>query len=154
MLPWAAHDASSVAAIRQWLGAARGTPAAGCPAATKLRRNPTSPVPVVAKIAKPTGSMDRSSPSLDRIYQLGLWSAIFFAIFSSTSTKHAEFDRRQRKRRVGKECQEIPCVRHFATRRRDPGWNGAQVPMHASPKRLAQTFAPHRAGLRRIPIPR
>ena len=25
--------------------------------------------------------MDRPSPSLDRIYQLGLWSAIFFAIF-------------------------------------------------------------------------
>jgi hypothetical protein len=25
--------------------------------------------------------IDRPSPSLDRIYQLGLWSAIFFAIF-------------------------------------------------------------------------
>jgi hypothetical protein len=27
------------------------------------------------------GLIDRPSPSLDRIYQLGLWSAIFFAIF-------------------------------------------------------------------------
>jgi hypothetical protein len=31
--------------------------------------------------------IDRHSPSLDRIYQLGLWLAIFFAIFHSTSTE-------------------------------------------------------------------
>jgi hypothetical protein len=56
--------------------------------------------------------------------------------------------------RERQECQEIPCVRHFATRRRDLGWNGARDPMHASPKRLARTFALHRAAEKRTPIPR
>jgi hypothetical protein len=45
-------------------------------------------------------------------------------------------------------------VIHFATMRRDPGWSGAQDPMHASLKRLARTFAPHCAAGKRIPIPR
>jgi hypothetical protein len=50
--------------------------------------------------------------------------------------------------------REVLYVRHFATTRRDPGWSGARDPMHASPKRLARTFAPHRVAGRRIPIPR
>jgi hypothetical protein len=45
-------------------------------------------------------------------------------------------------------------IRFFATKCRDPGWSGARDPMHASPKRLARTFAPHRAAGKRIPIPR
>jgi hypothetical protein len=33
------------------------------------------------RVSPPERLIDRPSPSLDRIYQLGLWSAIFFAIF-------------------------------------------------------------------------
>src|ERR1700747_987768 len=49
---------------------------------------------------------------------------------------------------------EQPFVRSVLTRHQDPKWNGVQDPIHGSPKRLAPTFAPHRAARRRIPIPR
>ncbi|MGH8624771.1 MAG: hypothetical protein ACREYC_05725, partial [Gammaproteobacteria bacterium] len=37
--------------------------------------------------------------------------------------------------------REVPCIRSFPAKRRDPGWSVAQDPMHASPKRLARTHA-------------
>ena len=54
----------------------------------------------------------------------------------------------------GNKHAEQPFVRSVLTRHQDPKWSGIQDSMHGSPKRLAPTFAPHRAARRRIPIPR
>jgi hypothetical protein len=52
------------------------------------------------------------------------------------------------------ENAEKSHVRSVLTRHRDPKWSGVRDPMHACPKRLARSSAPHRGAKRRIPIPR